>query len=158
MPNQTPVSIKETGLLAVLMLPLGWFLLLLVLPLQAAEQRPYPRARLLGQGACRGCDLRRVALKEAHLIGADLRDADLEGADLRGANLEGADLSGARLVRADLRGATLTNADLTGTDLRGADLRSAVVINAFAPDVQTGGIRFAGANLTGSNLIIGGGD
>ena len=140
------------------MLPLGWFLLLLVLPLQAVEQRPDPRARLLGQGACRGCDLRRVALKEAHLIGVDLRDADLEGADLRGANLEGADLSGGRLVRADLRGATLTNADLTGTDLRGAELRFAVVINAYAPDVQTGGIRFAGANLTGSNLIIGGGD
>ena len=149
---------KETGLLAGLMVPLGWFVLLLVLPLQAVEHRPDPRARLLGQGACRGCDLRGVALKEAHLIGADLRDADLEGADLRGANLEGADLSGARLVRADLRGATLTNADLTGTDLRGADPRSAVVINAFAPDVQTGGIRFAGANLTGSNLIIGGGD
>ena len=149
---------KETGLLAVSMLPLGWFLLLLVLPLQAVEQRPDPRARLLGQGACRGCDLRRIALRDAHLIGVDLRDADLEGADLRGANLEGADLSGARLVRADLRGATLTNTDLTGTDLRGADLRFAVVINAYAPDVQTGGIRFEGANLTGSNLIIGGGD
>ena len=149
---------KETDLLAVSMVSFGWLVLLLVLPLQAAEHRPDPRLRLLDQGACRGCDLRRIALQEAHLIGADLRDADLEGADLRGANLEGADLSGARLVRADLRGATLTNADLTGTDLRGADLRSAVVINAFAPDVQTGGIRFVGANLTGSNLIIGGGD
>ena len=149
---------KETDLLSVLMVPFGWLVLLMVLPLQAAEHRLDPRLRLLVQGACRGCDLRRIVLQEAHLIGADLRDADLEGADLRGANLEGADLSGARLVRADLRGATLTNADLTGTDLRGADLRSAVVINAFAPDVQTGGIRFVGANLTGSNLIIGGGD
>ena len=137
---------------------LGWLALLLVLPLHAVEHRPDPRERLLDQRACRGCDLRRVDLQEAHLIGADLRDADLEGADLRGANLEGVDLSGARLVTADLRGATLTNADLTGTDLRGADLRSAVVINAFAPYVRTEGIRFAGANLTGSDLIIGGGD
>jgi hypothetical protein len=32
------------------------------------------------------------------------------------------------------------------------------VINAFAPDVRTEGIRFAGAKLTGSDLIIGGGD
>ena len=79
------------------MIQLGWLALLLVLPLQAVEHRPDPRERLLDQRACRGCDLRRVELKEAHLIGADLRDADLEGADLRGANLEGANLECANL-------------------------------------------------------------
>jgi hypothetical protein len=33
-----------------------------------------------------------------------------------------------------------------------------VIINAFAPNVLAEGVRFAGANLTGSHLIIGGGD
>ena len=74
---------KETDLFEGLLVPFGWLVLLLVLPLQAAEHRPDPRLRLLDQGACRGCDLRRIALQEAHLIGADLRDADLEGADVQ---------------------------------------------------------------------------
>ena len=116
-----------------------------------------PRERLLQLGACPGCDLRGQSLQGEHLIGVDLRDADLRGVDLREANLEGADLSGARLDRADLRGARLSNADLTDTDLRRADLRDAVVINAYAPNVRTDGMRFAGADLTGSHLIYGGG-
>jgi len=116
-----------------------------------------PRERLLQVGACAGCDLRGHSLQGEHLIGVDLRDADLRGVDLREANLEGADLSGARLDRADLRGARLSNADLTDTDLRRADLRDAVVINAYAPNVRTDGMRFAGADLTGSHLIYGGG-
>jgi uncharacterized protein YjbI with pentapeptide repeats len=45
---------------------------------------------------------------------------------------------------------------LSGTDLRRADLREAVVINAYAPDVLTEGMEFAGSNLTGSHLIYGG--
>jgi hypothetical protein len=32
-----------------------------------------------------------------------------------------------------------------------------VVINAYAPGVRTDGMRFAGADLTGSHLIYGGG-
>ena len=43
-------------------------------------------------------------------------------------------------------------------DLRNADLREAQVINAYAPNVQTYGMRYAGASLFGSDLIIGGGD
>ena len=115
------------------------------------------RERLLSGGACAGCDLRSAHLEGAHLIGADLRNADLRDANLRSANLEGADLSGARLDGADLRDVQLSNADLSATDLRRADLRGAVVINAYAPDVCTEGMRFAGADLTGSHLIYGGG-
>ncbi|CAK22734.1 pentapeptide repeat-containing protein [Synechococcus sp. CS-197] len=126
---------------------------------QSVEVVPYgtPQERLLQLGACAGCDLRGLNLQGEHLIGVDLRDADLHGVDLREANLEGADLSGARLDGADLRGARLSNADLTDTDLRRADLRDAVVINAYAPNVRTDGMRFAGADLTGSHLIYGGG-
>jgi hypothetical protein len=32
------------------------------------------------------------------------------------------------------------------------------VINAYAPGVRSEGIRYAGADLTGSHLIYGGGD
>ena len=126
---------------------------------QSIEVVPYatPQERLLQLGACAGCDLRGLSLQGAHLIGVDLRDADLRGVDLREANLEGADLSGAQLDGADLRGARLSNADLTDTDLRRADLRDAVVINAYAPNVRTDGLRFAGADLTGSQRIYGGG-
>ena len=124
----------------------------------SVDAQPGLVGRLLDQRACPGCYLRKTVLREVHLIGADLRRANLAGADLSGANLEGADLSHANLTGADLQGANLTNADLTGVDLRGADLRTAVVINAFAPDVRTEGIRYAGADLTGSDLIIGGGD
>ena len=88
----------------------GLSLLLLLFPLQV-QAFPLPSGSvtaslelLLSQGACAGCDLRGVALMEAHLIGADLRRVDLREADLRGANLEGADLSGALLSGADLRG------------------------------------------------------
>ena len=163
-PDQTPVSIKETGGLAgALMVVLHGHrlsVLLMLVPLQvlAAPVPSTPVEQLLRDGACPGCDLRGAPLQDAHLIGADLRQVDLRGADLRGANLEGADLSGALLSGADLRGARLTNADLTDVDLRDADLRNAVVINAYAPDVRSQGIRFAGADLTGSHLIIGGGD
>ena len=119
---------------------------------------PMARSVLEQDNGCRNCVLRGADLREAHLIGADLRGADLQGADLRDANLEGADLTGARLMQADLRGANLTNADLSDVDLRQADLRSALVINAYAPGVNTAGMRYAGADLLGSNLIIGGGD
>ena len=121
------------------------------LPLEVQSYKGFDRN-------CPRCDLRSQNLQDAHLIGADLREADLRGADLRGANLEGADLSGPRLSGADLRGANITNAELSVVDLRRADLRDAVVINAFAPNVQVVGVRFVCANLTGSHLIIGGGD
>ena len=108
--------------------------------------------------SCPGCDLRQADFRQAHLIGADFRGSDLRGADLREANLEGADLTGALLEGADLRGANLTNAELSGVDLRHADLRDAQVINAYAPNVRTSVMRYAGASLFGSDLIIGGGD
>ncbi|AII47781.1 hypothetical protein KR52_01190 [Synechococcus sp. KORDI-52] len=108
--------------------------------------------------SCPGCDLRHADLRQTHLIGADFRGSDLRGADLREANLEGADLTGALLEGADLRGANLTNAELSGVDLRGADLRDARVINAYAPNAKTSGMRYAGASLFGSDLIIGGGE
>jgi len=131
---------------------------------QASEGMPIPvepavasaRGRLLRDGQCKGCDLRNAVLIEAHLIGVDLREADLRGADLQRANLEGADLTGAQLSRADLRGANLTNADLSDVDLRHADLSDAVVINAYAPGVRADGIRYVGADFTGSHLIYGG--
>ena len=121
------------------------------LPLQVQPHDPFDRS-------CPGCDLRQADFREAHLIGADFRGSDLRGADLREANLEGADLTGALLEGADLRGANLTNAELSGVDLRNADLREAQVINAYAPNVKTSGMRYAGASLFGSDLIIGGGD
>ena len=121
------------------------------LPLQIQPHDPLDHS-------CPGCDLRHVDFRQAHLIGADFRGSDLRGADLGEANLEGADLTGALLEGADLRGANLTNAELSGVDLRNADLRDAQVINAYAPDVQTSGMRYAGASLFGSDLIIGGGD
>ena len=121
------------------------------IPLQVLPNDPLDRS-------CPGCDLRQADFRQAHLIGADFRCSDLRGADLREANLEGADLTGALLEGADLRGANLTNAELSGVDLRNADLREAQVINAYAPNVQTSGMRYAGASLFGSDLIIGGGD
>ncbi len=128
-------------------------------PVVSLKVEPFstPLEQLHQSGSCRSCDLRGVDLRGAHLIGADLREADLRGARLEGANLEGADLSEARLDEAHLQGATLTNAELSGTDLRRADLREAVVINAYSPDVLTDGMQFAGADLTGSHLIYGGG-
>ena len=120
-------------------------------PLQVQPHDPFDRS-------CPGCDLRQVDFRQAHLIGADFRGSDLRGADLREANLEGADLTDALLEGADLRGANLTNAELSGVDLRNADLREAQVINAYAPNVRTSGMRYAGASLFGSDLIIGGGD
>lgn len=129
-----------------------------VLPIPIERAWRSDLKRLESNNECRNCALRGVTLREAHLIGADLRGADLRGADLRDSNLEGADLSGAKLMNADLRGVNLTNADLSDVDLRAADLRAAVVINAYAPRVSTAGLRYAGADLTGSDLIIGGGD
>ena len=117
-------------------------------PLQIEPHDPLDRS-------CPGCDLREADFRQAHLIGADFRGSDLRGADLREANLEGADLTGANLEGADLRGANLTNAELSGVDLRNAE---ALVINAYAPNVRTSGMRYAEASLFGSDLIIGGGD
>ena len=120
-------------------------------PLQVETHDPLDRS-------CPRCDLRNADFRQPHLIGADFRGSDLRGADFREANLEGADLTGALLEGADLRGANLTNAELSGVDLRNADLREAQVINAYAPNVRTSGMRYAGASLFGSDLIIGGGD
>ena len=120
-------------------------------PLQVQPHDPLDRS-------CPRCDLRDADFRQAHLIGVDFRGSDLRGADLREANLEGADLTGALLEGADLRGANLTNAELSGVDLRNADLREAQVINAYAPNVRTSGMRYAGASLFGSDLIIGGGN
>ena len=127
-----------------------------VAPVDAAPLQVQPHDPL--DRGCPGCDLRESDFRQAHLIGADFRGSDLRGADLREANLEGADLTGALLEGADLRGANLTNAELSGVDLRNADLREAQVINAYAPNVRTSGMRYAGASLFGSDLIIGGGD
>jgi len=153
-----PSSLKRILVTAFLLGPLSSFVQAapaVTLTVTPHEEGPVsaPVQRLRETGACRACDLRGRDLSGAHLIGVDLRDADLRGAVLVGANLEGADLSGARLNNADLRRVNLTNAELSGVDLR-----DAVVINAFAPDVRSEGIRYAGADLTGSHLIYGGGD
>ena len=132
----------------------------LTAPVLAAVPIPIqvdPVVQLQATGQCRGCDLRGADLRGAHLIGVDLREADLRGARLEDANLEGADLSGARLGGAILQRAVLSNAELVNTDLRQADLRDAVVINAYAPGVRTQRMHYAGADLTGSHLIYGGG-
>ena len=76
----------------------------------------------------------------------------LEEGECRGCDLRGIDLSQSHLIGADLR-----DVDLRGADLRQADISDAVVINAFAPRVRTKGMRYAGADLTGSHLIYGGG-
>ena len=134
-------------LLSRLLLPLAPLLVVAgVAPVRAVPLQVEPHDPL--DRSCPGCDLREADFRQAHLIGADFRGSDLRGADLREANLEGA----------DLRGANLTNAELSGVDLRNADLREAQVINAYAPKVRTSGMRYAGASLFGSDLIIGGGD
>jgi uncharacterized protein YjbI with pentapeptide repeats len=98
-----------------------------------------------------------VAIKAAHVSGADLRGADLRGADLTGAVLRGADLTGADLRGADLTGADLTGADLTGAvlrdaDLRGADLRGADLTGAVLRDADLRGAVLRDADLRGADL------
>jgi len=67
-------------------------------------------------------DLRKAALDNAHLEGANLGGAHLEGASLRGAHLAGAGLHAAHLEGASLGLAHLQGANLAGAHLQGADL------------------------------------
>jgi hypothetical protein len=90
-------------------------------------------------------DLRSIALRNAHLAGAQFRyanlaravltntqldHADLTAADLRRAYLERTRMTRANLTRADLHGANLRDADLSHADLRGANLAEAILDRA----------------------------
>jgi hypothetical protein len=75
-------------------------------------------------------DLRKVALRNLNLNGANLRRATLDEADLSYSNLENADLSEAsltyaKLFRASLRSALFDNANLSNADLKEADITNA---------------------------------
>jgi len=94
--------------------------------------------QLLATNACPGCDLSRVGLTFATLVGANLAGANLINANLSRADLSNADLSGADLRNANLFGADLRGANLQGTDLRGADLREAFLSGADLTDAQLG--------------------
>ncbi len=120
--------------------------------------------------------LRDGALREAHLIGANLSEALLESADMVGALLGNANLSKAHLMEADLTGAYLMDANLekaylyqanlanayfVNTKLAGADLVSANLAGAHLYQADLTGAYLEHANLAGANLenaVLGGAD
>lgn len=63
--------------------------------------------QVLETRSCPSCNLSKVDLNNADLVGANLQGADLRGANLSGAKLENANLQGAQLQQANLRGANL---------------------------------------------------
>lgn len=73
----------------------------------------------------KGCDLRRIVLRDARCQGANFSltkftNANLSGADLSACDCEGADFTGADLSYADLRGTALTAARFAHSTIRGA--------------------------------------
>ena len=102
--------------------------------------------------------IKRFALNNSDLTGANLSRANLTGVylsnvNLTGANLTGAILTGAELINANLNGADLTDAILTGahiltdTNLTDANLTDTELTNSFFYDsviltgIKTGGIK-----------------
>jgi uncharacterized protein YjbI with pentapeptide repeats len=118
------------------------------------------RGGLTRQGAMRldlaEVDLRKAALRGAHLERVDLSRAHLERAFLIGAHLEGANLYGAHLEGnlrgAQLQGASLLRAHLEGADLRGAHLEGAQLITAQLEGANLYGAQLEGAILSGAHL------
>ena len=100
------------------------------------------KAAHLSGADLRGADLSGADLSGAVLSGAHLSDAYLRGADLRGAGLSGAVLRGAVLSGAHLSGAHLSYAHLSGADLRGADLRGTKIIRVIARVCRLDGYEF----------------
>lgn len=89
-----------------------------------------------------GRDIRKLSLRGARLILAELGGVDARKVDFTRSELSGADLSTANLrhaifAHADLCKANLRSADLCGADLSGADLMMATL---------------AGADLSGARL------
>ena len=107
--------------------------------------------------------IKKTALFEAHLEGADLIGAHLEGDGLSWAHLEGADLTGAHLEKAllgeahlervYLNEAYLEEADLAGAHLEGTALGKAHLEGANLSWAHLEGANLAGAHLEGANLF-----
>lgn len=141
-----------------------------VLAAYVREHAPKPKAKLperpdtdvqaaltvLGTLYPRGesclCDLGRVRIPGADLIGLHMDSWQLTSADLSKANLFRADLTIADLTAANLTGADLTGADLTEADLTGADLTEADLTKVNLTDALLTGADLRGADLTGANL------
>jgi hypothetical protein len=97
-------------------------------------------------------DLRRVDLKDARLIEANLQKASLWGVDLRLTELERADLREAVLGEAKLQGVGLWKVNFEGAFLGGAQLQQAHLRQANLQEAKLQGANLYGANLWGANL------
>ena len=96
--------------------------------------------------------LRRVYLRRANFILADLRGADLSMADLIWAKLNQADLCGANLSGAHLNQADLTLAKLRSTNLSEATLRGACLAGAHLNQADLHKADISESDLRGANL------
>jgi uncharacterized protein YjbI with pentapeptide repeats len=157
----TPVVIHcrvfyQEALMKTALIPVIATLAAIALPLSAHAENPAHVKQLLDTGACARCDLSGADLQDAHLIGADLRNANLRGANLQNANLEGADLTGADLKDANMTGSFATNAVFNQANLSGVNLNGARMINALTFGANLDGITFAGADIYGSGIGVGG--
>ncbi len=112
-------------------------------------------------------DLRKAALREAELTGADidrawravqkklwpsLNSINLSKADLSGANLSETNLSKADLSRTDLHEADLSDADLSSAKLHRASLYGVNLSDAKLNGAVLGSTLLVGANLCGADL------
>ncbi|GAB4377038.1 MAG: hypothetical protein Kow00121_25370 [Elainellaceae cyanobacterium] len=117
--------------------------LYLVVPAHAEDLEQ--AQQLLNTKECSGCNLSRIGLVYANLVGAELSRANLLQANLSRANLNGANLSGANLTGAILFNANLSGADLSDADLSGADLRGAILTGANLQGATVDQTNFLGA-------------
>jgi hypothetical protein len=96
--------------------------------------------------------LRDGALRDAHLIGANLAETLLESADLAGALLGSANLAKAHLMEANLAGAYLMDANLAETYLYQANLAEAYFVNTNLTRADLVSANLAGAHLYQADL------
>jgi len=95
---------------------------------------------------------RRIELKGALLLEANLQGARLYAAKLQGARLDSANLQGAWLDSAELQGAWLEDAKLQDANFNLADLQGACLCGAKLQGAYFIGANLQDASLEGANL------
>ena len=99
-----------------------------------------------------GVSVRRAALYDTKLSGANFALADLSNSQLTRADLSGANFTDAKLGGAVLVDAILSDANLVRADLSGANMKKAVLKQAQLGSARLSGVDFTQCDLTAADL------
>ena len=99
-----------------------------------------------------GVSVRRAALYDTKLSGANFALADLSNSQLTRADLSGANFTDAKLGGAVFVDAILSDANLVRADLTGANLKKAVLKQAQLGSARLSGVDFTQCDLTAADL------